>query len=215
MRKAGIIAAGPTAHKYMMPNAALPPPTLSDGELCLRPWREDEASVLVDLLQASMDSVGRWMSWCTPAYSSEDALRWLGEVERSWVTGEGECALAITQGHGGPPLGCIGVNQFRYSDRMANLGYWVGQPYQGQHLAARAARLLRPFAFKRFGLQRLEVVVAESNHASRRTAEQAGACFEGIARRRLMVHDQSLDAAMYALVATDGGSARTSRERGR
>jgi RimJ/RimL family protein N-acetyltransferase len=132
------------------------------------------------------------------------------EVERGWATGEGECALAITRGQSGLPLGCIGINQFRHADRMANLGYWIGQPHQGQRLAARAARLLLPFAFERFGLQRLEIVVAESNHASRRTAEQAGARFEGIARRRLVVHGQSLDAAMYALVAPDVGSARTS-----
>lgn len=180
----------------------LPPPVLTNGELLLRPWHEEESTLLVDLLHASMDTIGRWMNWCTPGYSNADALLWMRDVERGWASGEGECALAVTVG-GGQPLGCVGLNQFRTEYRTANVGYWVGQPHQGQGLAARAVRLLAPYAFERFGLRRLEIVVAEHNLPSRRTAEKAGARFEGIARKRLVVHGESVDAAMYALVAED------------
>jgi RimJ/RimL family protein N-acetyltransferase len=181
---------------------ALLPPMLHDRELCLRPWRRDDAPALVDLLHASMDSIGRWMSWCTPSYALTDALRWLAEVDQGWASGEGECALAITTG-AGPPLGCIGVNQFRREHLTANIGYWIGEPHQGHGLAARAVRLLAPFAFAHLGLRRLEIVVAEHNLPSRRTAEKAAARFEGIARRRLVIGGNSVDAAMYALVAED------------
>jgi len=181
------------------------PPTLTDGTLRLRPWRHDEAGLLVELLHASRDSVGRWMNWYTPDYAATDALGWIAAVERGWQDGEGECALAIEAGSEGVPQGCVGINQFRFEHRTANIGYWIGQPHQGRGLAAQAVRLLAPHAFARFALRRLEIVVAEGNGASRRAAEKTGARFEGIARQRLVVHGASVDAAMYALVAGDTG----------
>ncbi|MGL5096173.1 MAG: GNAT family N-acetyltransferase, partial [Planctomycetia bacterium] len=56
------------------------------------------------------------------------------------------------------------------------------------------------WAFAETNLVRLEIVAAVDNHASRRVAEKAGAVFEGIARRRLLVHGASHDAAVYSLV---------------
>jgi len=181
------------------------PPPLTDGTLRLRPWRRDEAGLLVELLHASSDSIGRWMNWYTPGYAVADALDWMAAVEQGWQDGEGECALAIEAGGEGLPLGCVGINQFRFEHRTANVGYWIGQPHQGRGLAAQAGRLLAPYAFARFGLRRLEIVAAEGNGASRRVAEKTGAHFEGIARQRLVVHGASVDAAMYALVAGDDG----------
>lgn len=189
----------------MTATATQPIPMLTDGVLRLRPWRQEESIALVNILHASMDSVGRWMDWCTPGYSDDDALRWMREMENSWTNGAGECALAIATGGEEAPVGCIAVNQFRAEHRTANIGYWIGQPHQGRGLAARALGLLAPYAFAHFGLSRLEIVAAEHNWPSRRTAEKAGARFEGIARKRLVIHGASVDAAMYSLVTETPG----------
>jgi RimJ/RimL family protein N-acetyltransferase len=59
------------------------------------------------------------------------------------------------------------------------------------------------FGFQRLGLVRIEIVALPDNQASRRTAEQAGARFECIARHRLWERDRARDAAVYALVPAD------------
>lgn len=183
-----------------LPAMPQPAPVLTDGSLWLRPWRPDEAGTLVELLHASMDSVGRWLSWCTPAYGLADALHWMRSVEESWAEQDGDCALAIAIDGGATPIGCIGANQFQPEYRMANIGYWLGHAHQGQGFTARALKLFAPHVFERFDLLRLEIVAAERNAPSRRTAERSGAHFEGIARRRLLVHGESHDAAIYALI---------------
>jgi RimJ/RimL family protein N-acetyltransferase len=60
----------------------------------------------------------------------------------------------------------------------------------------------------RFGLedaqfQRIEIVAAEDNVASRRVAERAGATFECVARNRLLIHGVPTAAAVHSFVPGD------------
>ena len=50
----------------------------------------------------------------------------------------------------------------------------------GQGIATAAVRLIARFGFEDLGLQRLELLVAADNLASRRVAEKVGARFEGV-----------------------------------
>jgi RimJ/RimL family protein N-acetyltransferase len=59
------------------------------------------------------------------------------------------------------------------------------------------------FAFETVGVSRLEIVAADDNVASRKTAERIGGKFEGILRNRLVVNGTSVDAAMYSIVPDD------------
>jgi RimJ/RimL family protein N-acetyltransferase len=86
---------------------------------------------------------------------------------------------------------------------MANLGYWVRQSRQEQGVATAAVRLLARHALRATDLRRLEIVIAADNHASRRVAERAGAHLEGVARHRLMLRGEPVDAAIYSLIARD------------
>jgi RimJ/RimL family protein N-acetyltransferase len=189
-----------------LPGLPLTAPTLVDDDvLRLRPWRPDDAAPLAAALQDSMDSIGRWLDWCTPAYSIEDARRWLAGVEASWAGGgHGECALAIVL-PGDTLAGCIAVNRFRPQARAANLGYWLCHAARGRQLMPRAIRLFAPWAIGRFGLRRLEILVAAENAPSRRVAERSGARFEGIDRQRLAIHGQPHDAARYVLTPGEIG----------
>ena len=93
------------------------------------------------------------------------------------------------------------MNQFNHVHNFANLGYWVRESRQGRGIALEAVSLVSEFGFRVLGLTRIEIVVAEANLPRRRVAEKAGAHFEGIARKRILLRDQAIDAAMYSLVA--------------
>jgi RimJ/RimL family protein N-acetyltransferase len=101
----------------------------------------------------------------------------------------------------GEYVGAAGLNQFNHVHNFANLGYWVRESRQGRGIALEAVSLVSEFGFRVLGLTRIEIVVAEANLPRRRVAEKAGAHFEGIARKRILLRDQAIDAAMYSLVA--------------
>ena len=180
-----------------------PGPVLEDGPLRLRPFHPSDLDELVGSLHESMDSIGRWQSWCTPDYTREDGRRWIARSRLAWRGVGGDCALAMVDRRSGQLIGSVTLNHWQPDCRMANLGYWVRQSRQGQGLAPMAVRMLARHALKSPELQRLEIIAAADNRASCRVAEKAGARFEGIARRRLTLRGQPQDAAMYSLVAAD------------
>ncbi len=67
----------------------------------------------------------------------------------------------------------------RTTSAVANVSYWMFPAYRGQGHAARAVRLLSAAATAIEGLRFLEAHVDADNHASRRTAENAGFAEQG------------------------------------
>ena len=175
---------------------------LAEGDLLLRPWSPDDAAALFEAVHESVQSVGRWLPWCHAAYGLTDAQAWIGECRAGWMAGE-HFAFGVFERTTGLLLGSAGLNQRNHVHRSASIGYWVRQSRQGEGVARRAARLAAGFGFEALGLIRIEIVALPDNHASRRTAEHAGARFEAIARHRLWARGEARDAAVYALLPGD------------
>lgn len=178
------------------------PKDLSDGVVTLRAHRSGDAEALAEAVRESVDTVGRWQDWCHAGYDVADAGKWMASARESWLLGDG-FEMLIVDATTGRILGGMGVNQRNKEQRFANLGYWVRQSEQGRGIATRAGRLAIGFAFAAVKVARLEIVAAEHNLPSRRTAERIGGIFEGMLRKRLVVKGESLDAAMYSVVLGD------------
>ena len=164
--------------------------------------RPNSPSFAPELHRAALESlatVGRWMSWCRPDRTEADGLDWYRACEANWDAGtEYEFSAFATSGE---YVGAAGLNQFNRVHNFANLGYWVRESWQGREIALETVILVSEFGFRVLGLTRIEIVVAETNLSSRRIAEKAGAHFEGIARRRILLRGEAINAAMYSLVA--------------
>jgi ribosomal-protein-serine acetyltransferase len=205
-----IIAAPPDAHKQRIKQDARmlavepvsPALEIEDGRLRIRPWQQRDADGLFEAARESLDSVGRWLPWCHADYRPSDATAWIEHCTKAWLAGE-HFAFSIFDRITGEFVGGVGLNQINRAHRSANLGYWVRQSRQGQGIAASAAMLAARFGFERLGLVRLEIVTLPDNRSSRRTAETLGARFEAMARQRLWMHGQAMDAAVYALIPQD------------
>ncbi|MGN2246891.1 GNAT family N-acetyltransferase [Frateuria sp. GZRR35] len=175
---------------------------LAEGPLLLRPWQPEDAPALHTAVQESLETVGRWLPWCHAGYDLDEARAWIRHCREGWA-GDEHFAFGVFERDSGALLGSVGLSQRNLVHRSASLGYWVRQSRQGQGVARQAARVAAHFGFDRLRLVRIEIVALPDNHASRRTAEQAGARFEVIARHRLWVRDRAMDAAVYSLVPAD------------
>ncbi|HET6554751.1 MAG TPA: GNAT family N-acetyltransferase [Dyella sp.] len=169
--------------------------------LRLRPWETSDIDALYEAAVESLDTVGRWLPWCHPGYVRDDARAWVELCRSSWPGGE-HYAFAIVDDEG-RLLGDIGLNHFDHPQRRANMGYWIRRTAQGRGIVPRAAKAVAAFGFEALRLQRIEIIAAVDNTASRRCAEKAGAHFEGIGRHRLTIANQPVDAAMYSLLPSD------------
>ena len=174
---------------------------LSTPALRLRPWQPAHADALHEAARESASTVGRWLPWCRGNYAWEDAVAWIEHCQSGWIRGE-PFAFGIFDTNG-RLLGGIGLNRLDREHRSANLGYWVRQQAQSHGVGSAAVRAAAAFGFATLDLYRIEIVAAVDNWASRRCAEKAGARFEGIARHRLVIGANPMDAAVYALLPSD------------
>jgi ribosomal-protein-serine acetyltransferase len=172
-------------------------PDLTDGVITLRSLTAADAQPMVAAVRSSLAELTRFMPWATADYGEAAALAWIrGDLEPDSIR-------YLILGSDGELAGTCGLNLFNRVNRYANLGYWLRSDRTGRGWATRATRLLARHGLTSVGLERVEILMAVENEASRRVAERVGATFEGTLRHRLLLRGQYHDAYLYSLIRPD------------
>ena len=175
---------------------------LTDGHVLIRPYRPEDIGAMYEAVRESVAEVSPWLPWCHEGYTVEETTSFVMAREEAWKNDEAY-AFGVFDAASGTYLGGVGLNFINRVHQCANLGYWVRSSRTGRGVASAATRLASRFALERLGFQRIEILAAVGNHASRRVAEKAGAALEGTLRKRLLVNGHPQDAVLYSLVAED------------
>lgn len=178
---------------------ALPSFLLPD-EIHVRVMQLRDVDVFLEAVHESVNSVGKWLPWCSLDYSHSMAEEWIHYCRASFASGR-MFEFGIFQS--GEYVGGIGLNQTDMANKTANLGYWMRTSYQGRGIMTSVARRVAEWGLDKGDLGRIGIIAAVDNVPSRRIAENIGAQFEGILRSRLVVGENVYDAAQYSLVAGD------------
>src|SRR6266545_3605222 len=178
--------------------AAVPPqPTLTDGELTLRPWREEDIDTAVGLHD---DEMVRWFDFPGLPERSNMASA-IEEWHRQYADDRRVVNFAVELAGVSGPVGSVEVR--RIDDGVANISWTTYKPYRGRRVARRAVRLLTVYAFGELGLERLEAKVDPENRASARVAIRSGFRREGLLRSATTLQGERRDVAVYGLRRDD------------
>jgi ribosomal-protein-serine acetyltransferase len=175
---------------------------LIEGPILIRTLRQEDISPLYEAVRESIAEVSPWLPWCHENYSIEETREFIASRELASQGGEWY-SFGIFEKDGGKFLGGVGINFINRVHQMANLGYWVRTSAAGRGVATNATRAAARFGFEHLGLQRIEIVGAVDNVPSQRVAEKVGAMREGVLRKRLLIHGESMDAVLFSLVRED------------
>lgn len=146
------------------------PCALETERLILRPWRHSDAA---DLFRVARDPrVGPIAGW-PPHASVEESLEVIRTVFSAPET------FAVTLREDGCAIGCIGLlfgdaGTEPLSADEAEVGYWIGVPWQGRGLIPEAVRAVERRAFESLGVSALWCSYDTGNQPSRRVAEKCG-----------------------------------------
>ena len=173
-------------------------PIIFEG-LVIREFLDDDAEAFANAARESVDTVGRWMPWCTSSFSEQNALDWFEQC-RSGRSSQAGYEFGVFAQASGKLMGGVGLNAINHQHLFCNLGYWVRQSAQRRGVALSTVQAMLPYAFNTLGMQRVEIVIAEGNTASEALARKVGAQFEGKARNRLQLHGRPVTASMFSLV---------------
>jgi RimJ/RimL family protein N-acetyltransferase len=181
--------------------------TLEGDRVRLRPWRDDDASRIVEGCRDVRSK--HWLAGLPDPYALDDALAYLRWCRGEAVAGRG-LFLAMADLGDDVCVGSIAVTKLAGEDPTSGeVGYWAHPAARGSGVTTEAVRLLVEHAFEPnsqggLGLRRLELRAAAGNVASQYVAEANGFHRTGMRRQAERLGDGSWDDLVdYDLLAAD------------
>lgn len=97
--------------------------------------------------------------------------------------------------------GTVGLERISPSG-TGEIGYWIGESFEGNGIATRATKAMADFAFE-LGLHRVELRMEPTNLRSEAVAKRLGYVKEGTARGASLYADEHRDEHVYAMLRRD------------
>ncbi len=162
-------------------------------EIRIRPFTPEDAPKLSEL--GNSKNVAQYMAGRFPhPYTINDAEKYIQEVGSVMPTR----SFAIVLNN--ELIGACGVHpQEDIFKNNAEIGYWLGEKYWGHGYVQEALKLLIPYAFQNFSINRLYARVFGNNPRSMKVLERSGFVLEAKYNGTLERFGEILDEYIYAL----------------
>ena len=177
----------------------LPRFTLQNGAGLMQ-FEEAHAPDLFALMDRNRQHLRQWLPWLDANTSPQDTLRFIRAGLDSLAHNKG---FDMGLWRNGRIAGVVSVKALDWSNRKAQLGYWISAESQGLGLVTQACSALISHAFARLGLNRVEIHCATENLRSRAIPERLGFALEGELRQAEWLYDHYVDHAVYGMLSGD------------
>ena len=135
-------------------------------------------------------------------HSFEDAKRQLDFYEDLWHWGTG-IWWKIVDKKTLEKTGAIGFNNYQVQHNKAEIGYWLLPQFWKRGIITEVLPVLIDYIQNQKNIHRIEALVEEDNHASRKVLERFGFTYEGKMRDCEYKDDRYISLLIYSLLETD------------
>jgi len=154
------------------------------------------AGELFALIDRNREHLRRWLPFVDGTVSPSDSQAFITRTLHEMAE-KGTTVAGIW--YCGALAGTIGLHA--EGDKRAEIGYWLGEEFQGRGLVTSACQALIRYAFDDLGVQRICIRAAPENLRSRAIPERLGFTCEGTLRQTGMNGDGTLlDLMVYSLL---------------
>ena len=165
-------------------------------DITLVALQASHAPRLFELIDGGRAYLRRWQNW-------PDYIRTLQDVhdliERSdfKLSHNNGFDLAIVQD--GEIVGKVGLVYVNQDANLTEIGYWMGQGYQGRGTMTRSVDALTAYALDTMGLNEVRIRCAVGNTRSRAIPERLYFAYQGILPRKTWLHGQKIEEVLYTM----------------
>ncbi|MGN1401959.1 MAG: GNAT family N-acetyltransferase [Bacillus sp. (in: firmicutes)] len=171
-----------------------------DEEVSLKLAEPKDAPLLFEVTDASRDHLRQWLPWLDFTKTEQDTLAFIQGALKGYAENRSMTAVILYHNE---IVGCASYNSIDWTNKIAHIGYWLGQDYQGRGIITRVAGALTDYAIKELKLNRVEIRAAVGNKKSRSIPERLGYIYEGCVRESEWLYDHYVDHAIYGMLARD------------
>ncbi|TYS91509.1 GNAT family N-acetyltransferase [Rossellomorea aquimaris] len=171
-----------------------------NDELELRLLDIQDAERIHELTDQSRSYLREWLPWVDYSKTVEDSTEFIKATRLGFANNKSLTTGIIYQNE---IVGVAGFNVLDWANKVAYIGYWLGEGYQGKGIMTTVAKGLTTYAFDYYKMNKVEITAAEFNHRSRAIPERLGFKEEGKLRQREWIYDHFVDHIVYGMLADE------------
>jgi ribosomal-protein-serine acetyltransferase len=150
----------------------------------------------VALVKKDYNYLSEWLEWPTVCVTKEDFGKFFADSISSY---ESDKTFHGAIRYKGTIAGLAGYNTIDFRLKRVEIGYWLGQDFQGKGIITKVCKHLINYAFEELKMQKVQISIATGNLKSRAVCERLGMKLEGIVTNEEKVGDRILDHAIYGI----------------
>jgi ribosomal-protein-serine acetyltransferase len=163
----------------------------------LIPFQQIHAGSLYRLIAYNRPHLEPWLPWIRGVRSVQDAKAYITRSQMAYAGGQ---QIHFGIWYGNLLAGSVTVERIDPTNRLAELGYWLGSPYTGRGwMIASTSRVIH-YLFDDRDLNRVEIRCEIENTASAQVARHLGFQLEGTLRQALWKDGKYADLYVFGLL---------------
>ncbi len=103
----------------------------------------------------------------------------------------------------GQIVGLLGFHKIDRIHARAEIGYWLGEEFQGKGIMFEAIPKFLQYGFEALAVNKVELLTLTSHERNIRLVEKLGFKKEGVLREQYFMHDVFQDAVIYGMLKSD------------
>lgn len=133
----------------------------------------------------SLNEAKEILDWCTDT-ESKHHIRWCIVLKDTEI-----------------PIGTIGFHKYNTTNNSAEVGYDLSSEYIRQGYMTEAMKCILDYGFNKYGLNRVQAIVAVENVASNKLLGSIGFTLEGVIRDECLYRGHYYDHNLFSLLKRD------------
>ena len=125
-----------------------------DKNIELRLYEPHDAEELNTLIERNFNHIKKWSAWLKDDRSIENTHAFIKRNQTQFAENEG---FAVGIWFAGEMAGQIEYNYLDWKNRKTEIGFWLGENFQGKGLVTKSCRVLIDHAFNELKLNRVEM----------------------------------------------------------
>jgi ribosomal-protein-serine acetyltransferase len=168
-----------------------------DDTISLEFLEEIHAESLLNLVNNNRAYLREWLPWVDHMLSVTDFIRYIRNTKNQ-ADEKTDFGYAIIIDKN--IVGRIGLYHINQQNKIAEIGYWLADGWQGKGIVTRCCRAMINHGFTQLGLNRIEIKCGTGNNKSLAIAEKLQFKQEGILRQAELLNGRFIDLYLYAML---------------
>ena len=161
---------------------------------------ERHAAQVFSLVDQDRAYLREWLPWVDATQAIDDTLSFIRASLEQFASNKGFVAGIWSERKF---CGVVGTHPLDLLNRKGEIGYWLGQSFQGKGIMTDACRAVVAHLLGEMDLHRVTIHCARENEKSCAVAQRLGFTEEGPAREAQFLHGHFHDLRCFAMLKKD------------